>query len=163
MSVTSKVIIVGGVESKSGLSDKLDKDGHKKPWTRFSIKDQTDHFVGSTFSATIAKVATDNIGKQVTLDIEERENPDPERPPYKDVVGAMPGVQATAEEACSVGPTPTTTTSPDMTIRIAALTAAAACAPDINGVLALADKFVSWLQESAQVQHMPFDPDQVPF
>jgi hypothetical protein len=160
MSVTSKVIIVGGIESKSGISQ---KDGKDKPWTRYSIKDQADHFVGSTFSESIVTVCKSNIGKQVTLDIEERENPDPERPPYKDVVGAMPGVQATAEQARDVGPKPTTTTSPDMTIRIAALTAAAFSSADSNAVLALADKFVTWLTEAAQVQHMPFDPDAVPF
>lgn len=155
----NKTIIVGGVESKSGLSNKLGKDGKPIPWTRYSIKDQADKFIGSTFSDSIALIARANIGKQVTLEIEERENPDPERPPYKDIVGAMPGTIATPAEVASVGRASTNGAAPD--IRIAALNAAIQAGVQFDLILSTADKFASWLTETEQVQHIPFDPDRV--
>ena len=161
MSVTSKTIIVGGIESKSGVG--APKDGKPgKPWTRYSVKDQADHFVGSTFSETIVGVIKANIGQQVTVEIEERPNPDRPESPYKDIVGAMPGVVATAQDARDVGPKSTTT--PDITIRIAALKAAATSGAPLDQILGLADKYVSWLGEASQVQHLKaFDPDEIPF
>lgn len=171
MSVTNRTIIVGGIESKSGMSV---KDGKQKPWTRYSVKDQSDKFVGSTFSETIVGVLKANIGKQVTLEIEERENPDPERQPFRDIVGAMPGVIASAAEAMTIheriskvgiNNLPPTTAGPtDRAVRSAALAAAVqyvALVGNAEAVLVTADKFLSWITEAEQVQHMPFDPERV--
>lgn len=165
MSITSKVVIVGGIESKSGVSPA--KDGKPaKPWTRYSLKDQADHFVGSTFSDTIVGILKSNIGQQVTVEVEERENPDPMKQPYRDIVGAMPGVVATPAEVASVGRTSTDGAAPDRSIRAAALQAAVTLVTGTGAaddVLSIADKYVAWITETEQVQHMrAFDPD-IPF
>jgi hypothetical protein len=160
MSVTSKTIIVGGIESKDGMG----KNG--KPYTRYSVKDQGDKFVGSTFSDTIAGVLRANIAKQVTLEIEERENPNGPNP-FRDIVGAMPGVIPNAAAIASVQGGPRSeigTQTSDITIRVTALTAAIGSGAPLDQILGLADKYVSWLGEASQVQHLKaFDPDEVPF
>jgi len=124
--------------------------------------------VGSTFSETIVGVIKANIGQQVTVEIEERPNPDRPESPYKDIVGAMPGVIPNAAAIASVqgGPrSEISTQTSDITIRIAALKAAATSGTPTDQILATADKYVSWLGEASQVQHLKaFDPDdQIPF
>jgi hypothetical protein len=66
MSKVTKQVVVGGVETKSG-----ETNGRK--WRRFSLKDDSDKFVGSTFSSTVGSFLQAHEGQRIEVELDEKQ------------------------------------------------------------------------------------------
>jgi len=143
----TRTVTVGSVAKKKGNTNNRD-------WVRYSLMDEDDKFVGSTFDKKIGEALDEYAGKSVEVDLDVKQG---EKGKLYDLTAVRLAVGGGSN-----GSAPTPAEKHSTIVREVALKAAVDHAPagtSVGDVLATADAFVAWINGEKGTN----DDSEIPF